>query len=914
MILLQAITAVVLLFVATPTLGTKRVYNNLVGIEKNAAKEFQQLYWATKDLAGSSAKVTGAPSVILSALSGRLQQYIPGVRRYSTGCRVPANDVVGPGSLASYDMLLKYDDGFGQCKTPAEASFMEWRGDYPDRLSYEEVKNLPPVEDVWERLFERRGPPTKPEPGSVSLNFWFISFVNWFHDDNFKTASDTDGTYTWSSAVGMRLTQVYGHTEERQRVLRLGIDGKMKTQTIGSWDFFPPSLETIQAEDPTFVMWTPESGPLGTDTANRDDTNALNTTSYFAIGDPRFNMHPGHIMWASIALYLHNNACDAILSSDPELNDEEVFQRARTIVFHLVQTTRLHNFISDSVAHTRDHFRLVYDPTQTSLDLGAFLNFKGGQPNYIEFNHIYQAWHSFVPDGLRIHKEKDTSMGDLMWNPELFHTVPLSKIAAGFTKTPVAKYGPHSFLPFLKNITIQALKDERSQRMQGYNQYRTSLGLDPLKSFDQLGVKNPEQVAEMYNFDIDQLELLPGILADNAATLPENLLGDMQLIMVALLAIEDLVSNEVVSNPVLWSESYLTEGGVAFLKLYDFADVLALLLDGTMETPACVFRSSDDGCRPQGDFVPFFDAPRSFMSLTGVCSFVGVDLTRWFFDNNGYARSAITSTIIANAVVAILYFGLTRVIFRQFLQTERPVDWKDIVAGARLVVLAANTIVTLLLFIPMTMFWVDMVGSPQWVDDLASGSYQIGFMSSAVVSSAFLAEIVMRLVLPNVSSFGVILWHHVGYYYICAAVFISTDIFVLKMSTTLLWGFAWEWPMYLSYFCIRVYDLGTFQSNSENGDAYGWYRYFLRFGFPTLICVYFWTRVMETVVVVQLLVCGTRRYFTEHSVDSTPFWILAPVAPLFLSMQFRAGVAMLECWRHRSKQETSPSLDQRRTN
>jgi hypothetical protein len=62
-------------------------------------------------------------------------------------------------------------------------------------------------------------------------------------------------------------------------------------------------------------------------------------------------------------------------------------------------------------------------------------------------------------------------------------------------------------------------------------------------------------VADLYANNIDNLELLPGILADNQATLPGNLLGDMQLVMVTLLAVEDLVSNEIMPNPVLWSEA-----------------------------------------------------------------------------------------------------------------------------------------------------------------------------------------------------------------------------------------------------------------------------------------------------------------------------------------------------------------------
>jgi prostaglandin-endoperoxide synthase 2 len=652
------------------TAAAKPVYNNPLSYEKDALKDFSQIYVATKDLSGSATKAIGAPSVILEAISKRLASYLPKTRQVGAGCRIPSNDIVGPAAFGGYDLLLAPDRALGQCITPSDKSPMLWRGAIPDRESYERSKNLPAAEDVFEAVFERKGPQARVGNDEVNLSFWFVSFVNWFHDDNFRTEQGSDGTYNWSDKVGLRMSQVYGHTSERQQALRAFSNGKMKTQTLGKWAYFPPSLQSIQAEYPGFDMWTPETGPVGSSAA-ADKTDAdVDTALFFAIGDPRFNMHPGHLMWATIALYLHNQACDAILGSNPEFNDEEVFQRARAIVFHLVQTTRLNDFISDSVSHTRDHFSIPYDPPTLREDIGRFLNFKGGIPNYLEFNHIYHAWHSFIPDALEIDGET-VSMRQLMWKPELFHATPLSKIAAGFTKTPVAKYGPHSFLPFLRDITVQALKDERSQRMPGYNSYRANFGLEPLTSFDQLGVDDPDAVAGLYANNIDNLELLPGVLADNQATIPGNLLGDIQLVMVTLLAVEDLVSDEILSNPVLWSEDYLTKGGFEFLQRYNFADVLGLILDGAMPTPACPFRSSDKGCAPEEEWVDFDKTLHCFMCMSSVCSYIGLDLTEWFFDDNGYMRSLAASLTIAAAIMCVMYTTLFAIIQRLIPQEEK---------------------------------------------------------------------------------------------------------------------------------------------------------------------------------------------------------------------------------------------------
>jgi prostaglandin-endoperoxide synthase 2 len=260
---------------------------------------------------------------------------VPKTRQVSAGCRIPSSDIVGPAAFGGYDLLLPPDRAFGQCITPSDKSSMLWRGAYPDR-----AKNLPAAEDVFEAVFERKGPQARVGKDEVTLNFWFASFVNWFHDDNFRTEQGSEGTYKWSDKVGLRMSQVYGHTRERQQLaLRTFSNGKMKTQTLGKWAYFPPSLQSIQAEYPDFDMWTPETGPVGSSAAADKTDAGVDTAFFFAVGDPRFNLHPGHLMWATIALYLHNQACDAIWGSNPEFIDEEVFQRARAIVFHMIHTT-----------------------------------------------------------------------------------------------------------------------------------------------------------------------------------------------------------------------------------------------------------------------------------------------------------------------------------------------------------------------------------------------------------------------------------------------------------------------------------------------------------------------------------------------------------------------------------------------
>ena len=195
--------------------------------------------------------------------------------------------------------------------------------------------------------------------------------MNWFHDDNFRTIPNTDGSITWSDnrgggGGGLHLAQFYGHTLYRQRALRTLQDGKMKTSIVGDWNYYPPRLSDIVIDYPNFEMWTPSGNPgPGSIEARANKTNDnVNLKKYFAMGDPRFNIHPGHIIWTSIALYIHNKACDLISSEEPTFGDEDIFQRARVIVFHIIQKIRLQDFVSDSVSHTRDYVQIPYNPNE----------------------------------------------------------------------------------------------------------------------------------------------------------------------------------------------------------------------------------------------------------------------------------------------------------------------------------------------------------------------------------------------------------------------------------------------------------------------------------------------------------------------------------------------------------------------
>lgn len=684
---------------ASDTLSTRREY---VG-HGSALRDFESLYTAAKDVAGGGeTKVNGLPPVMLSALAERLGAQLPSSRIQRAGCVTSAEQLVGPAARGTYDLLIPpqtqgicvapplwlVEDGGGFVDGNGIRNFtsrMEWR----DQSDQEELQRsmLPPVEEVFDAVFARKEGRTKEaRSDDPQLSFWLLSFVNWFHDDNFRTLPNTDGAFTWSDGGSLHMSQLYGHTEYRQRALRtMSGDGKMKTSSQLGWDFYPPLLADIQRQFPAFDMWTSQKGSphKSTGAGQSSDEADVNMPYYFAIGDPRFNLHLGHLLWTSIGLYLHNTACDILMQEDPAFSDEDIFQRARVIVFHIIQKIRLQDFVTDSISGTRDYIRIPYDPDMLRREFALHFPYSGGhQPNFLEFNHVYQAWHALIPDGLIMKNPDDADalvdsklpLRKTMWAPQLLsNNFTIGEVATAFAHTPLTQYAPHNFPTFLRGVTESALQDERAQRMASYNSYRKLVGMDAIASFDQFYVDDPHQLAELYNHDVDSVDFLTGVLADSNPHLPGNFFGDVQLMIVAIFALQDLASSPLILNPVMSSSEYLTDAGWKFVEDFEFRVLLETL---TGESHPCPFQTLGSPCvggseamkRPE-------DVGARFMDFSRVCSYIGVDLTEWYFSDNGYLRLGYISALVSLACVPVLY--ILCFVFFGCLWPKRPEDCSD---------------------------------------------------------------------------------------------------------------------------------------------------------------------------------------------------------------------------------------------
>lgn len=121
---------------------------------------------------------------------------------------------------------------------------------------------------------------------------------------------------TNSISSALDLTTVYGPDEERVRLLRTFVGGRLKTSAGGFMPLNGPELENEPTHDPRF----------------------------FLAGDIRANDHPVLTSLHVIFLREHNYWCEKLAKRYPYLSDEILFQRARKINIAQMQKIAFEEF------------------------------------------------------------------------------------------------------------------------------------------------------------------------------------------------------------------------------------------------------------------------------------------------------------------------------------------------------------------------------------------------------------------------------------------------------------------------------------------------------------------------------------------------------------------------------------------
>ncbi|KAL3892940.1 MAG: hypothetical protein SGPRY_014633, partial [Prymnesium sp.] len=623
-------------------------------------------YRALEDFANGG-KLAAIPLRALQLMSSQLGRLVPHTPAFFTGEDGPLLSTSDVKRQARYGLALSPV----QCRSDCEGC-----SEYTARLC---SGALPDAELVWSQLL-RRGDTYIPETG-VPINFLMVTFVNWFHDDTFRTAPHTNGGKLWRAKDGLSLAQVYGDSYERERVLRTFANGKMRTSTAENGEILPPRLEDVLLDDPSFEMWRASPG-----------VRALaNISDMYALGDPRFNMHPGHLLWGTIALRLHNRFCDIVAASRPSYSDQQLFTTARHLLTHIVLKVRTEDFVSDAIAPFRDRARIAYDPEHMRL-LSEFRS--DFTPIWYEFSSLYR-WHALIPDAFQLQEDgadrggaatqsdagvsgatSSLPVSSTMFNPKAFDlpSQGIGKLLRSLKETRMGRYGPRNIPNFLHHITLRSIRDARRQRLRSFNDYREFFGLSRHTSFHDFGMSPEDTISmqELYGSP-DNVEYFVGIMCEvgqasgGGGRILGNILGDTQLAILSLMAVQDLVSLDHVRLPELWSEELLSAEGKAFVNNFSWGELLSEALDGGSSEVRCPFFTDDFACTPKARQE---HVDHRKLRLANIVDFAGLDyFANWFWDDTGYYLTfAFCATLSAMVAVIILYVitgGVCQRIFEQ---------------------------------------------------------------------------------------------------------------------------------------------------------------------------------------------------------------------------------------------------------
>ena len=584
---------------------------------------------AVEDLAnGGPGKLAGVPLVAMQSLSRHLGRLVPQTPTFfaSPAGPVPSSTTVKRAGL--YALAL----------SPASCATTPAAGDTHTAALCNGT--LPSATDVWARLLNRTGPYTPEE--RLPVSFLIVSFVDWLHADTFRTVPGTSGSLQWLPKDPISLAQVYGDTPQRQAALRTFAGGKMKTSTAANGETLPPRYLDILADFPTFTMQANVTGQPAADPA-----------TLFAFGDPRFNMHPGHLFWGTFALRTHNHLCDLVAAERPTVSDEVVYQTARLLLLHLVMKIRLENFISDIAAPFREAGRLAYVPDGLRLLPEFKTDFA-----YVwhEFNQLYRGFHALLPDALTLANGSAVPIAQTLFRPGTFNVSSegLAPLAGALHRTRMGKFGARSVPAFMQYATVGAILDNRAQRLRSFNDYREYFKLPRLTTFEQFGMDadTTDAMRQLYRTP-DNVDFFVGVMCETGGAITNNIFGDLQLVLLALFEIQDIASLDIVRLPELWTANVLTASGKAYVQAFSLAGYLSSVLNATVQ---CPFLTDDEDCTAESAF-----AQPGSMALSGsnLCDFCGTDYyADWFYESTGfYALTIALIFVSCNIGVIFVYMG-----------------------------------------------------------------------------------------------------------------------------------------------------------------------------------------------------------------------------------------------------------------
>jgi len=444
--------------------------------------------------------------------------------------------------------------------------------------SDEYIESLPPLNDL-DKIFKRE---YNEDTGYKQIfceksSYLFPTYAQHLIDSFIQTKVDPNGKsqgadekefgntevkFLWDQTTtphNINLGPLYGEVDEETRQLRLlsdkeGEKGRLKSQVINGEEW-PPFLFDSRGRVKSEFDKLPY--PQGLDHilkvtgADKDKIKKY----IFAFGGARTNLNPNISAWNTLLLREHNRIAAEIEKSEPEWDDDRVFEIARNVTMaqYLIQIVEEYiQHISGAPVRVVPDEKIWHKPWYKRNWITA------------EFSVLYR-WHSIVPDTIEWGNKSYDTIGELFNNALLFEKDGLNGSLRDAI-VQICKHRATAMRPFNTEKWMvmrdkKAVEMSRANRLQPFSKYSEYLGRGSLTKFSDFS-RDPKVVKvleDLYKTP-DRVEFFVGLLcADHD---PGKIHSEVMTYFVGMDAFSQALAHPLLSENV-WTDQNGPKGNIS---------------------------------------------------------------------------------------------------------------------------------------------------------------------------------------------------------------------------------------------------------------------------------------------------------------------------------------------------------------